>query len=229
MSTIRFPKIGMITKREDGSYDIDAIPGLGGPFETAAEYFEAWSKHAKFPLSDTFVRSTLPRNLQDEIVASIRDFPQRVRDSLKSLNSPGPFPLAHPDFFHSNVIIDEHYNILSIIDWENAGTVPWEAVEFPLFLATVPPPMDAPWNYNSEGIPVNEETRMRWDERKAYVQSVKKAEEEVGSEHRLSTVLASGDLQNVATALKLYVVDGKIGYYCRVLDQFDQTTRYTMN
>lgn len=222
MSSIRFPKIGMITKRDDGSYDVDAIPGLGGPFETAAEYFAAWINHAKFPLSDIFIRSTLPPDLQDEIIASIRDFPQRLKDSLKYLNSPGPFPLAHPDLWHSNVIIDEDYNVLSIIDWENAGTVPWEAVQFPLFLFTVPPPMDAPWNYDSEGVPVSEDTRKLWDERKTYVQSVSEAEEESGSDHRLSAVLASGDLQNVATALKFYVDNGKIGYYCRVLDQFDQ-------
>jgi len=30
MSTIRFPKIGMITKGDDGSYEVDAIPGLEG-------------------------------------------------------------------------------------------------------------------------------------------------------------------------------------------------------
>lgn len=225
MSSIRFPKIGMITKGEDGSYDIGAIPGLGGPFETAAAYFEAWAKQAKFPCSDTFVRSSLPPDLVDEVVASIRDFPQRLNGIVKKLNSPGPFPLRHPDFRHSNVIIDDNYNILSIIDWEHAGTVPWEAVEFPLFLAAVPPPMDAPWNYDSEGTPVSEETRKLWNERKTYVQSVKEAEAGTESDHKLSAVLASGDLQSVATALSLYSADGKIGYYCKVLDQFERTRR----
>jgi hypothetical protein len=218
----------MITKGDDGSYEVDAIPGLGGPFETAAEYFEAWSKHAKFPFKDTYVWSLLPTDIQDEIVASIRDFPQRLTDTFRNLNSTGSFPLCHPDFRHSNIIIDGNYNILSVIDWENAGTVPWEAVEFPLILATVPPPMDAPWNYD-EGIPIDEETRKLWDERTSYIQCVKEAEEEKDSDHNLSTVLASRDLQNIATALRLYVVDGKMGYYCRILDQFDQTPRQILN
>lgn len=85
--------------------------------------------------------------------------------------------------------------------------------------------MDAPWNYDSEGIPVDEDTRRRWDEQKTYIQNVKEAEVESASDHALPVVLASGDLQNVATAMKSYVVDGKIGYYCRVLDQFDQQGR----
>ncbi|KGM92453.1 uncharacterized protein PADG_11270 [Paracoccidioides brasiliensis Pb18] len=36
MASKRFPKIGMIVKHEDGTYDIDPIPGLGGPFERAS-------------------------------------------------------------------------------------------------------------------------------------------------------------------------------------------------
>ncbi|KGY15349.1 hypothetical protein PABG_11650 [Paracoccidioides brasiliensis Pb03] len=36
MASKRFPKIGMIVKHENGTYDIDPIPGLGGPFERAS-------------------------------------------------------------------------------------------------------------------------------------------------------------------------------------------------
>jgi len=88
--------------------------------------------------------------------------------------------------------------------------------------------MDAPWNYHG-GIPINEETRKIWDERTSYIQSVKEAEEEKGCDHNLSTILASRDFQYIATALRFYMIDGKIGYYCKILDQFDETTRQIAN
>lgn len=223
MASIRFPKIGMITKRADGAYDIDPIPGLGGPFETAADYFTAWANSVKFPLNAAKIRAYSPPHIADELVTSIQRFPDRMKENLGRIivRNEGPFPLYHPDFLHSNVIVDEKYNILSVIDWENAGTVPWEMVEFPLFLYTVPPPMDLPSNYDSEGKPVDSKSRQRWEERDEYLQSVKEAERDNSLyDDSLSAMLASRTSQNLATALKLYVDPGKIGFYRRVLDEF---------
>ncbi|KAJ5471545.1 hypothetical protein N7530_008902, partial [Penicillium desertorum] len=219
MTSIRFPKIGMITLRANGSYDIDPIPGLGGPFETAQDYFMAWADNAKFPMGETTIRSQLPSHMADEIILSIQQFPSRLKDAARALPlSKGPFPLHHPDFYHSNVIIDDAYNILSIIDWEGALTVPWEAVEFPAFLYTVPPPIDLPSKYDCDGYPINPVIQNRWEERQDYIQSVKKAERQRGLDCELSTVLASPKIQNLATSIRLYSEDGKVGYYCRLLD-----------
>ncbi|KAE8332724.1 hypothetical protein BDV39DRAFT_199721 [Aspergillus sergii] len=41
MFNIRLPKIGKIIGMNDGSYRQGPIPGLGGPFDTAAEFFRA--------------------------------------------------------------------------------------------------------------------------------------------------------------------------------------------
>lgn len=224
MTSIRFPKIGMITKRDDGSYDIDSIPGLGGPFETAADYLNAWANSVKFPLVEEKIRAYLPPHIAaDEIVTSIQRFPDRIKESLSRIivRNEGSFPLYHPDFLHSNVIVDEKYNILSVIDWEEAGTVPWEMVEFPLFLYTTPPPMDSPLKYDSNGDPLDDEIRRRWEERDEYLQSVKEAERNgLLYDDSLSAMLASRKSQTLATALKLYVDPGKLGYYCEVLDEF---------
>lgn len=140
MTSIRFPKIGMITKRADGSFDIDPIPGLGGPFEITADYITAWTKSVKFPLNEAKIRAYSPPHIADELVTSIHLFPDRIKENLGKIiiRNEGPSPLYHTSFLHSNVIVVEKYNILSIIDWENTGTVPWEMVEFPLFLYTVP-------------------------------------------------------------------------------------------
>jgi hypothetical protein len=130
----------------------------------------------------------------------------------------GPFPIYHPDFRHSNFIIDKDYNILSIIDWENASSVPWEVVEFPLFLSATPAPMDAPWNYDEFGRPIDPSTAELWEGRDEYVLRVREAEVINGLDQRLSNVLADRTSQDLAGALKLYVDPGKIGFYCRVLD-----------
>ncbi|OBT97653.1 hypothetical protein VE01_04426 [Pseudogymnoascus verrucosus] len=36
---------------QDGNYDIGPLPDLGGPFDTATAFFEAWAAKAKFPKS----------------------------------------------------------------------------------------------------------------------------------------------------------------------------------
>ncbi|OAT13807.1 hypothetical protein BDBG_08936 [Blastomyces gilchristii SLH14081] len=222
MASIRFPKIGMIVKREDGTYDIDPIPGLGGPFKTASDYFEAWANHAKFPRRESDLRRQLPPNLSDDIIVSIQQFPcqlKKVTRQIVRLNT-GPFPLCHMDYRHSNVIVEGDYNILSVIDWENACTVPWELMAFPLFLTIIPPPMDAPWNYDSNGLPKDQDVRQLWEEREDYVRMVQYAEEKQNVDNSLSTTLASQDIQSLASAVKLYLEPGKIGLYCKVLDCF---------
>ncbi len=110
----------------------------------------------------------------------------------------GPFPLYHPDFRHSNIIVDPDCSVLGVIYWENASTVPWEVVEFPLFLSMTPPPMDAPWNYDDKGLPTDASVRLVWDERDEHVRLVREAEAEKGPDRRLSTTLANRTAQNLA-------------------------------
>ena len=57
----------------------------------------------------------------------------------------GPFPLAHDDFLHSNIIVDEdNFDVTGIIDWEGACTVPWELIAFLDFLTAMPVSFDLP-------------------------------------------------------------------------------------
>lgn len=224
MTSIRFPKIGVISQRENGSYDIDPIPGLGGPFSTAQDYFLAWADNVEFPMGEALIRvqlSQLPVDMAEEIILSIQKFPFLFKEAVRRMPlSQGPFPLHHPDFNHSNVIVDDTYGILSVIDWEGASTVPWEIVEFPMFLYTVPPPIDLPSKYDSTGNPVSPEIQKRWKERQGYVEMVQKAEERKGIDCILSATLACRDIQNLATSIRLYSEVGKVGYYCRLLDTF---------
>ena len=196
---IRFPQIGMIAKRGDGTYEAEAIPGLGGPFNTATEYFAAWGEHTKFPYSEKSMRIMLPEEYKDDVIRSTGDYPRRIKEQRFDITvrNEGPFPLRHTDFFHSNVIVNAQFNVLSIIDWEHAGTVPWEKVEFPMFLLTLPPALDFPWRYDDDGKPLGDDTREVWGEREEYVQSVAEAEKEMGSDDGLSSILGSIYYQNL--------------------------------
>ncbi|CAG7978797.1 unnamed protein product [Penicillium nalgiovense] len=221
ISTIRFPQIGMIAKRDDGTYGIEAIPDLGGPFNTATEYFAAWGEHTKFPRSEEIMRAMLPEEYKDDVIQSTGDYPRRIKEQRFdfTVRNEGPFPLRHTDFFHSNVIVDGEFNVLSIIDWEHAGTVPWERIEFPTFLYTLPPALDFPWRYGADGKPLDDGTRKVWGVREEYVRSVVEAEKEMGHDDGLSSMLGSIYYQNLSSCYTRYE-EGKLGIYCRALDEF---------
>lgn len=62
-----------------------------------------------------------------------------------------------------------------MIDWEYAFAAPWETLGFPLILQMVPEAMDAPWNYDELGQPTDERERVKLEDRKAYIEAVRRA------------------------------------------------------
>ncbi|KAL3456031.1 hypothetical protein BJX64DRAFT_271350 [Aspergillus heterothallicus] len=223
LSGIRMAKIGTIVKQLDGSFGVGPLPGLGGPFDTATEFFRAWATHAEFPLTDERIRNCMKGGPVEEVLSSIRDFPRRLHElaSRIALYNEGPFPLYHPDLYQSNVIVDDSFRVLGVIDWEGACTVPWEMVQPPLFLSVLPRAMDDPSNYDASGGPKDQDSIQRLKERDEYVQYVGDAEKELGIDNMLSTVLSDGAIQGLAYAIKVYLDPGKMGFYCNALEPFD--------
>lgn len=205
-----FPKIGAIIRCEDGTYDVGPLPGVGGPFSTVTEYLMAWTERARFPDLD---------GASDEIKASIMLFPHKLKALAANIpiRDHGPFPLVHDDFGHNNIVVDDDYNILGVIDWENACSMPWESVYFPLTLSVLPRPMVPEWMYEND-VPKNEKIRVRIDERRDYVDAVCLVERQKGLSHWLSATLGDQAGQQLAYAMKLYVHDGKLGRYSKILD-----------
>lgn len=113
--------------------------------------------------------------------------------------------------------MDDAYGILSVIDWEGASTVPRQIVEFPMFLYTVPPPIDLPSMDDRTGNSVSPGIQRRWEERQNYVESVKRVEERECIDCKLSGTLVCRDTRNLATSVRLYADVGKVGYYRRLL------------
>ncbi|KAL5365393.1 hypothetical protein BJX96DRAFT_181678 [Aspergillus floccosus] len=226
MASVRLPKIGSITRRNDNSFGVGPIPGFGGPFSTAGDFFKEWAKQAKFPLSDEDIRNYMANGPGEEIIRSIENFLsslQNLANNISVDNDRGPFPLYHHDFYQSNIIVDDKFRILGIIDWEGASTVPWELVEPPLFLSIVPPGMDDPNNYKSDGTPKDQSMIQRLHERGEYVKFVQAKEEEMGIDKKLSKTLLDSNIQGLARAIKVYHDPGKLGFYCEVLAPFNSS------
>lgn len=217
MASICFPKIGSIIELPDGSYSVGPIPRFGGPFASAAEFFKAWARQAKYPYEEETVRERTPPELVDGILRSIKEFPsQLINFTDRHSFQRGPFPLFHTDLYKSNIIINSEYTIFSVIDWENAIVAPWELVEFIKDLSIVPPVMNEPLQYEDEA------DRKRLVERASYVEIVRKMEGVRGLDCKLSTALADWKTQNLAYAIWLYL-DGRIGFYSGILKVFEQS------
>jgi len=132
----------------------------------------------------------------------------------------GPFPLCHGDFGHNNIVVDDEYRVLGVIDWESAFAAPWEVLaDFPLTLSTIPPAIDAPWNYDEAGNPKDEETIQRYADRKAYLAAVREQEIKKGIDNSLSAALADSKREQLIRAMRIYE-NGKAGFYSKLVEKF---------
>lgn len=223
MSNIVFPRIGTPLRLDDGTINIGPIPGIGGPFDTASAFFLAWAASTKFPHSEQKVREDCGP-YGDEIWESTSNFParlSRLSSLIAGLYDSGPFPLVHVDYGHNNIVVDTEYNMLGVIDFENAIAAPWIMVEYPLGVRVTPAPMDLPSNYSPDGFPIDADLISKYKDREEYLQELVGAEIELGMPPRLSGVLSNGNIRDIAAAVKLFAVDGKMGWYSCVLDRFE--------
>jgi hypothetical protein len=76
--------------------------------------------------------------------------------------------------------------------------------------------MDAPWNYDKHGQPVDADITLAREERAEYLQMVKAAEIARKKDTMLSRTLTNPDVQGLAFAIKVYH-DGKQGLYDGIL------------
>lgn len=203
---MRFSMIGCITETSDG-YSVGPIPGIGGPFETAADFFAQWATGAVFPLSKDQVKQRTPPEYLEEVWESLTGFPLQVAKFAKSYNfREGPFPVIHGDLYRSNILLDDDCNVEAIIDWEDAIVAPWELVEYIKDLGVVPAAM------NGTSYQEPPSVRERRDKQKKYVGYVKEIEEKQSLDGTLSRVLSDSVVQDFARAFWLWH-DGKVGFY----------------
>jgi len=214
--------IGTIVGRnEDGSYRQGAMPGLGGPFERATEFFKAWAAKAEFGLSEDKLKEAAG-SFADEVSSSASSLKALVNSLAErlSIRDRGPFPLCHGDFGHNNMIFNDRYHLFGVIDWESSFAAPWEiACEFPLTPSVVLPDMDR--NYDETGRPKDAKHQQRFVDREDYIEMVIEKEKDWGltKGYCLSTALQDSKRQYLATAMRLYQ-SGKPGWYSKVVERF---------
>lgn len=218
------PKIGKVVGiNEDGTYRQGPLPNLGGPFDTAADFFRAWSSTVEFGLSESRLRDAAGP-YADEISQSLSAFRGWVNDNAEHLsaNNTGPFPVCHGDFGHNNIVFDDNYRLLGVIDWETAFAAPYEiSGEFPLSLLVIPPAMDVSWKYDEAGCLKDPEVRQKFDDRTSYIAIVRHKAQERGltGGYTLSAALQDAQRQHLASAMRLYQ-DGIPGWYFKVAEEF---------
>ena len=225
IASLRLPKIGTIVRNREGGYESGPLPGIGGPFDTAAAFFEAWADNVKFKWDDETIRRMMqrgPPGLAERMIAIVSEFPSQIKAmaSRLSARNNGPFPLCHDDFLHSNIMVDENsFDVTGIIDWEGACTVPWELIAFPEFLQAMPASFDLPQKYDRDGQPLDEEVRRTWRERQEYVEMVRSAELQ---DNLLSTCLGSRRSQALAYAYGAFTSIGNLGLYDGVVEELEK-------
>lgn len=102
----------------------------------------------------------------------------------------GPFRLFHPDFAVHNVIVDEEYNILSLIDWEYAFVGPSElATQQALRYQTYPLPVLAivPGMMDENGNVIDQGWREAFQQRSEFIAAVSSQEKRLDVSPPMST------------------------------------------
>jgi Phosphotransferase enzyme family len=144
--------------------------GLGGPYQTATEYYRAWAA----------------KNLTKQEEGS--DFVTRIEEasSFISTHDNGPFRLIHSDFSRHNVIVDDDFNMLAVIDWEKSFVGPSEmAARFPMSLQVYPESILTLPRDNQGRIIGN--WRENFEDRERYVEAVAFHENQMSDSPRLSS------------------------------------------
>lgn len=142
IATLVIPRIGSISSLSpNGEPIIDKLATASlegftdpGPFKTAAEYFKAAGQAAinRYCAGDSGSSTSFHRigiyrigiSIFCDIVFRTSLFKDSATESL--------FPLNHMDLGTQNIVIDDSFNFLAIIDWEFAETAPWQVNHYPM-------------------------------------------------------------------------------------------------
>lgn len=124
LSSLRFPEIGSLNIDENGQLYIGDVYGtsLRGRFKkcsTPLQYFQS------------IITNSVNRaeSMDDNRKAAILST-AKLKTQLASrfLSHADTYPLTHPDFQAQNVLFDDEFRIVGVIDWSYAHTVPVECM-----------------------------------------------------------------------------------------------------
>jgi hypothetical protein len=136
-SHLTFPQIGSISHFSNdtgaiiGKHSTAVAEGLSdeGPFTEGWDYFAAVAE-AKF-------HQACKNDVADDGSNSFIRlgpfvFKEIVHNTTIFRTGCGPFHLNHMDMGTQNILVDQNFNFLAIIDWEFAQMAPWEVIHYPM-------------------------------------------------------------------------------------------------
>jgi hypothetical protein len=133
MATVSMSKLGSLVLGSNGAIDIGPLPalfGFEGPFMSAADYFLSWAAHALFKNS-VFLHARFKDN--DELRSlkrAVISFPSRLKSVVEKRSSrnlttcENRYLIVHRDFLLHNILFDDTYNVVGVINWEFAHSAP---------------------------------------------------------------------------------------------------------
>ncbi|KAF8225361.1 hypothetical protein L208DRAFT_1306591 [Tricholoma matsutake] len=133
LSRITFDTIGSFVLEADGRVTVGPGADYGlGPFSSATEYFnlqaDAYERLAEAEPSESGDHTALSKR---QFVAAL--WRTAIMPLLDNRDDKGPFPMRHGDLHNDNILVDPTGHIVGVLDWDCAGTVPWEAFAVPTF------------------------------------------------------------------------------------------------
>ncbi|KAG5644271.1 hypothetical protein DXG03_008756 [Asterophora parasitica] len=133
LSRITFDSIGSFVLGKDGRVSIGPGADYGlGPFTSAREYFQLQADaYEKLAEVDAPEGNDPTSRLKRQFVALL--WRAAIMPLLDERDDKGPFPMRHGDLHNENILVDETGHIVGVLDWDCAGTVPWEAFAVPTF------------------------------------------------------------------------------------------------
>jgi hypothetical protein len=129
LATLAYPQIGSICSISPlgepvlGSLAASSAAELSdaGPFSRAVEYLTAVANAAAGKLDpSTRLGALVFRDILDKTTL------------FGDMDTVEQFPLNHMDLGTQNIIVDDNFNFVAIIDWEFAQTAPWQVNRYPM-------------------------------------------------------------------------------------------------
>lgn len=137
LATFTFPQVGSISHFSEGAGAIVSKlstagaegPSDEGPFTEAWDYFAAVAE-AKFYQACKNDIANDGGNIFTRLGPFV--FEDIVHNTALFKTGGGPFHSNHMDMGTQNILVDQDFNFLAIIDWEFAQTAPREANHYPM-------------------------------------------------------------------------------------------------
>ncbi|KZT62673.1 hypothetical protein CALCODRAFT_489674 [Calocera cornea HHB12733] len=133
LSQIRFKQVGSVLLDGKGGYTIGPVAQWQrGPYTSGLAYYSYLASRMAKIVSMGDPPKT-PKERQDRLKRYFGAWLYRtaIVHVANSDDGRGPFPLAHNDLHMGNTIVDEDGNILAVLDWDHAHTVPVERFSSP--------------------------------------------------------------------------------------------------